>query len=336
MPDLSTTYMGVPLRNPVVVAACSLSGMIADIQRLEEAGAGGLVIKSLFEEQIMRESADLSEELTLGAERYREAITYWPLLEHAGPRGHLMWIERTRQAVKMPLFASLNAMQPGTWVRYARELEATGIDGLELNVYAVQTDPKRSAADVEQELYETVEQVRSEVTIPVAVKLSPYYTSLPNVAAELDRRGVHALVLFNRFLQPDIDVEKEILWNRMNFSHADEMRLPLRWIAILYGRIRADLAASTGVHNSESVVKCLMAGAAIVQVATALYRHGIPCLRTMVEGLEAWMRSKGYGAIADFRGKLSQKDATDRFVFERAQYVDLLLKKEAPAESKEK
>jgi dihydroorotate dehydrogenase (fumarate) len=318
--------MGVALKNPVVVGACSLSGMIDDIRRIEEAGTGALVIKSLFEEQVMLESEQLEEQRLVGSERFGESITYFPDLRHAGPRGHLMWVEKTRQAVALPLFASLNAMQSGTWGTYARQLADTGVNGLELNLYAVQADPNKTGAEVEKRLFDAVEQVKSEVKIPVAVKLSPFYSSMANVAAELDRRGAGALVLFNRFLQPDIDIEKEILWNRMTYSHPNEMRLPLRWIALLHGRLQANLAASTGAYSAEDVIKYILAGADVVQVASTLYRNGINYIGKILEGIGRWMDRKGYATLADFRGRLSQKDATDPFVFERAQYVELLMK----------
>lgn len=329
MADLSTTYMGIPLSSPVVVAACSLSGKVDNIRHAEQAGAGALVIKSLFEEQIQWEASNLEEAENVGAERFAESLTYFPPIEHAGSREHLMWVEKTRKVVTMPLLGSLNAISRSNWVGYARQLQDTGVDGLELNVYGVQTDMLQTADDVEKSLYETVDNVLAEVTIPVAVKLSPFYTSVVNVASELDRRGAKGLVLFNRFLQPDIDVENETLRNSMTWSRPEEMRLPLRYIALLYGRIKADLAASSGVHTAEAVVKQLLAGATIVQVASALYLHNIDYIKTLNDGLAGWMDQKGYKKSADFRGKLSQRDVKDLFAFERAQYVDLLLKQKA-------
>jgi dihydroorotate dehydrogenase (fumarate) len=226
----------------------------------------------------------------------------------------------------MPLFGSLNAVSPGKWASYARQLEDTGIQGLELNLYAVQTDPARPAADIEKEHLDIVGSVIDSVKIPVAVKLSPYYTSVANVAAEMDRRGAKGLVLFNRFLQPDIDTQAEGLVGRLEGSHPSELKLPLRWTAILFGRIKADLAVSTGVHYPEGAIKALLAGATIVQVVSALYHNGIEHLTKIVDGVAKWMDDKGYGRVSDFRGKVSQKEADDPFVFERAQYVDLLMK----------
>jgi len=325
MADLSTTYMDIPMVSPVVVAACSLSSHVENIQRVEAAGAGGLVVKSLFEEQIMAEAVKLQADLKVGANHFAESLSYFPPLEHAGPREHLMWVERSRKAVEMPLIGSINAFTPSGWVDFARQMQETGVDALELNVYAVQTDPDRDGRQVERELFDMVEHVLRQVSIPVAVKLAPFYSSMVNIAAELDRRGVKGLVLFNRFLQPDIDPDNEALRNAMDLSRPDEMRLPLRYIALLHGRISADLAASTGIHSGAAVVKQILAGAAIVQVASVLYAHDIEHIRTLNEGVDHWMDRKGYASLADFRGKLSQEDAPDPFAFERAQYVELLL-----------
>ncbi len=325
MAELSTTYMGVSLSSPVLVGACSLSGRISNIQRVEEAGAGGLVIKSLFEEQIMAEALRLEEQQMVGAERYSESLNYFPPLEHAGPREHLMWVEKTRKAVRMPLFGSLNAVSPGGWAGFARQLQDTGVNGLELNIYAVQTDPERTGQDVERELYETVRKVLDEVTIPVAVKLSPFYSSLVNVAAELDKMGVAGLVLFNRFLQPDIDEETLSLRNAMNLSRSEDARLPLRYIALLHGRVHADLAAVTGIHDGAGVARQILAGATVAQVVSTLYINGVEQLETINSDLAAWMDRHGFKTIANFRGKCSQEDVPDRFAFERAQYVELLM-----------
>jgi dihydroorotate dehydrogenase (fumarate) len=325
MSDIKTTYMGISLKTPLVVAACSISSMIDKIKMAEQAGAGALVIRSLFEEQILFDALRMEDALSVGADVFPEALSYFPNMKHGEAEEHLMWIEKTRQEVKMPLIASLNAVSAGAWVKYAKQLEATGVDGLELNVYALATDPQKNAQKIETELYEVVEAVLSEVQIPVAVKLSPFYTATVNVAHELDKRGVGALVLFNRFLQPDIDPETESLQNEMVLSSAQELRLPLRWVALLHGRIKTDLALNTGVHSGLDVVKALLAGATVVQIASALLKNGIPYLSTMLRELETWMEAKGYESLADFRGSMSQKKVDDPFAFERAQYVNLLM-----------
>ncbi len=325
MPDLTTRYMGLTLANPIVVAACSISNRVERIQMAERAGAGALVIRSLFEEQIQLEAFRLEESLSVGGESFPEALSYFPNLTPGEAAEHLMWVEEARKAVKMPLIASLNATSPGSWVSYAKRLEATGVDGLELNIYRVAADPTVPGSAIEQELYEIVEAVVSEVSIPVAVKLSPYFTSVANVAAELDRRGVAALVLFNRFLQLDIDPAREEPVSHMVYSSPQEMELPLRWVALLHGRVQADLALNTGVHSGVDVAKALLAGATVVQVASALLTHGIPYLSTMLRELEIWMGEHGYERPEDFRGRLSQKEVADPTAFERAQYVQLLL-----------
>jgi len=328
MTDLSTKYMGIPLKNPLVVAASSISGMVDRVKMAEDVGAGALVIRSLFEEQIQVEQQRFEEQLSVGAESFPEALSYYPEIEYGQADEHLMWVEKTRAAVEMPLFASLNAVSPGAWVKYAKQLEGTGVNGLELNVYAVATDLAKTGAEIEQELYEIVESVKAEVTIPVAVKLSPFYTSAVNVAAELDKRGANALVLFNRFLQPTIEVATESLHNEMVYSSPQELKLPLRWIALLYGRIEADLAITGGVHTGEDAVRALLGGATVIQLASTLFKNGLPYLSTMLRDIEAWMGEQGYDSVDEFRGNVSQKNCEDPFAFERAQYVNLLLSQE--------
>jgi len=325
MANLKTNFMGIQLETPIVVAASSISSYLDRIEIAEKNGAGALVIRSLFEEQIMMEAQRLKDDLSVGSESFSEAITYFPKIKHGESDEHLMWVEKARKKVKMPLIASINAVTPGAWTKYTRQLEGTGVDALELNVYAVATDPKRTSAEIEKELYEIVEAVLSEVEIPVSVKLSPFYTSPLNVVYELVKRGVRAVVLFNRFLQPDIDPLKETLKSEIVLSSPEEIKIPLRHIALLYGRIDCDLAITSGVHSGMDVAKALLAGATVVQTASALLKNGIPFLSTMLRELEGWMGEKGYKDLEDFRGKLSQKKAEDPFAFERAQYIKLLM-----------
>ncbi|MCK5645246.1 MAG: dihydroorotate dehydrogenase-like protein [Anaerolineales bacterium] len=325
MADLTTKYMGLELDSPLIVAASSISSYIDRIELAEKAGAGALVIRSLFEEQIMFDALQLELDLDVGSESFPEALSYFPEIQHGEADEHLMWIEKTRAAVKLPLIGSLNAITPGAWTKYARQLEATGIDALELNVYAVATNPDKTSIEIEKDLYEVVKAVKAEVTIPVAVKLSPFYTSPLNVARELSALGVNALVLFNRFLQPDIDPQTESLKSEMVFSTPQEMKVPLRHIALLYGRIDSDLAITTGVHSGLDAVKAILSGASAVQTASALLKNGIPYLSTMLREIEGWMDERGYEKLDDFRGKLSQREAEDPFAFERAQYVKLLM-----------
>jgi dihydroorotate dehydrogenase (fumarate) len=322
--ELKTNYMGIEIANPLVIAASSISSMIDRIELAEKAGAGALVIRSLFEEQIQFDALRFDEALSVGSDRFPESLTYLPEIQHAGASDHLHWIEKSRKAVELPLIASLNAASPGAWTKYARQLESTGVDGLELNVYAVPTDPKMTGKQIEDQLFEIVEAVVGEVNIPVAVKLSPFYSSMPNVAAELSKRKVSALVLFNRFLQPDIDPQQQTLRNMMPMSKSEEIKLPLRWTALLYGRIACDLILNTGVHSGLDIAKAILAGATAVQSASALLNKGILYLSTMLQELEEWMGKHGFNRLDDFRGKLSQKEIKDPFAFERAQYITLL------------
>ena len=324
MADLTTSYMGIPLTSPVIVGACSISSRIDRVRLAEQAGAGALVIRSLFEEQIQMEALRMEEGLRVGAESHPEAASYFPDLRPGMADEHLHWIEKTRAAVRMPLIASLNAAAAGSWARYARQLEATGVAGLELNVYAVAADPRRDAYQIEQELLEIVGAVRAETKLPLAVKLSPFYTSVSHVAHALDELGIDGLVLFNRFVQPDIDPASESLLTEMVLSTPDELRLPLRWTALLYGRVRAQIALSTGVHSGLDAAKALLAGAQVVQTASALLQHGIPYLSTMLRQLEGWMEEHTYRRLKDFRGKLSQQESPNPLAYERAQYVRLL------------
>lgn len=327
MIDLSTHYLGIPLQTPLLVAACPVSGRLDAVKRAEEAGAGALVIRSLFEEQLLLDRGRLEEDLSVGADSFPEALSYFPDLRHGDAREHLLSIEKMRKAVRMPLIGSLNATSAGSWTGYARQLASAGVDAIELNIYTVAADPDRTGAEIEAELYDIFEQVRDEVALPVSVKLSPFYSSMANVAKNLDARRVRGLVLFNRFLQPDIDPEQESVRGDMPLSSPDEIRLPLRWTGLLYGRVHADLALSTGVHTGADAAKAILAGATVVQSAAALMRNGVPYLSTMLRALEMWMTDRDYGTLDEFRGKLSQRNVADPFAFERAQYVGLLLSK---------
>jgi dihydroorotate dehydrogenase (fumarate) len=246
-------------------------------------------------------------------------------LEHAGPKEHLFWLEKARKAVKMPLVASLNAVEPGSWFDWAKQIEGTGVDAIELNLFTLGTNVEETSQQVEDRLYRIVDGVVGKVKIPVAAKLSPHFTSIANVAQQLDQRGVKALVLFNRFFQPDIDVEKAALVERPHLSRPEEHMLPLRWIGLLSGRVKADLVASTGLHNVPAIAKMLLAGASAVQVTSALYLHKMAHIRTLNDGLAEWMTAHGYTDLASFRGKLSQQKLPDPTSYERAQYIKLLI-----------
>ncbi|MFU8779918.1 MAG: dihydroorotate dehydrogenase, partial [Kiritimatiellia bacterium] len=254
---------------------------------------------------------------------------YFPAISHGEAKEHLFWVERSRAAVKMPLIGSLNAVSQGSWVKYAKQLADTGVDGLELNYYSVEADVSRSGADVEKAMLDIVASVRQEVSLPIAVKISPFYTSVANVVEQLGEIGVNGVVMFNRFLQPEIDPDREEVLHEMTYSTAAEMRVPLRWIALLYGRTQLDMAANTGVMEARDVVKCLLAGAAVAQVASTLFRNGIGHISALVSGVSDWMDAHHYNSVADFRGKLSQaKFEGDAVMYERAQYLDFLMSRQ--------
>ncbi len=325
MADISTTYMGIRLSSPVIVGASTFSRKIDDIKKAEEAGAGAIVIYSLFQEQIQLEASELDDALNIGADIFPESLTYFPRLEHAGPREHIMWVERTRKEVDFPLIGSINAISRGEWVDYARQLESAGCDAIELNLYSVQTDPHKTAQDIENESLEVVASVVSSVEVPVAVKLSPFYTATANFAHRLVDVGAEGLVLFNRFYQPIIDPDKESLVINLDLSKPEETRLPLRWIAILSAILDVDLASSTGIHTGKDAVRHILAGAKAVQVVSTLYRNGLDHITTINREIADWMDAKGYRTIEEFRGKLNQANVADPYAFERSQYIKLLL-----------
>jgi dihydroorotate dehydrogenase (fumarate) len=328
MATLQTTFMGIPLRSPLVVAASTLSNQIDRIQRAEAAGAGALVKGSVFEEQIELEQAALKTgTLHIDSEHVREAFVHFSTLDSEAARVHLMWVKKARDAVEMPIIASLNAATPSGWVSYARELENLGVDGLELNVYMVAAAPTMTAMDVEAQLFEMVGNVIGAVDIPVSVKLGPFYTSLSHVAHHLDRMGVAGLVLFNRFLQPDINIEAITLERDLHLSTPEELRLPLRWTAILANQVECDIALTTGVHSAEDAIKAILAGGQVVQMASILYVKGFGYLRDVAAEMLKWMDEKGYGSLDDFRGLLSQPQTDDPAAFERAEYVKLITSK---------
>ncbi len=324
MADLRTSYMGIELQNPLVVGACSLSNNIDRIKLMEQTGAGALVLKSLFEEQIQQERAEIDEELSKFEGLYPEALTLFPRFEH-GPKQHLYWVTEARKAVKMPLIASLNAVTEKVWVSYARQLAETGVDGLELSFYSLPLDPSVPAADIEARELETFSRVKEAVKVPVAVKLHPFYTNVFRHAAELSGRGAAAVVLFNRLFQPDIHLEGKVEWAPMVLSKSSDGLLSLRWIALLYDRIQAQLVANTGVQTGLDAAKMILAGADAVQVVSALYRNDIRYLGQMLDQLARWMDAQGYAKLADFRGKVSKKEVKDPWAFERAQYIKALL-----------
>ena len=328
MADLSTSFMGIELTSPVVVGACALSKSIDNIKKAESAGAGAAVMYSLFQEQLELDAEELDEALTIGADSFAESLTYFPHLDYAGSREHIMWVEKTRKAVGFPIIGSLNAVSTGNWIGYAQQLESAGCNGLELNLYSVETNPEWNAEDVEKRQLDVVSAVKASVKIPVAVKIGPWYTAVANFALRAVEAGADALVLFNRFYQPIIDADNQALRISLDLSRPEDIRLPLRWIAILSGELNADLVASTGVHSGKDVVRQLLAGAKVAQTVSALYKNGIDYVAVMNREISNWMDDKGYSTIEAFRGKVNQKQVPDPYAFERAQYVKLLLVQE--------
>lgn len=325
MADLRVKYMGVELKNPLVVGACSLSKQIDTIKQIEAAGAGALVLKSMFEEQIQLERGKLEDELSEYEELYAEAVTLFPKIPHGGPKEHLYWVAEAKKAVSMPLFASLNAVSEDVWADYAIQLADTGVDGLELNFYSLPLDPELSSAEIEKRELEVFAKVRDAVSIPIAVKLHPHYTSMMNIANQFAKLGANAVVLFNRLFQPDLSVETEEERARLILSSSTDALLPLRWIALLHGRVESDIIASTGVMTGRDAIKMLLAGATAVQVVSTLYKNQLPYIGEMLSEITTWMDGKGYASIPEFRGKVSKQNVKDPWAFERGQYIKALL-----------
>ncbi len=324
--DLSTTYLGLKLAHPIVPSASPLSSTLSGIRRLEDAGAAAVVMYSLFEEQITQESHYLDHYLTYGAESYAEALSYFPDLEHynVGPDEYLDLIWRAKQSVEIPIIGSLNGVSTGGWIEYARKIEEAGADALELNIYYIPTDPDLTGAEVEQMAVDVVHDVARSLSIPVAVKLSPFYSSLPNLAARLAHAGAQALVLFNRFYQPDFDLETLEVVPRLVLSSSHELRLPLRWVAILYGQVPVDFAITSGVHTHEDVLKGIMAGAHVTMMASALLHHGVERIQAVLQEMQQWMEEREYESVAQMRGSLSQLHCPEPAAFERANYMKVL------------
>ncbi len=324
--ELSTNYLGLTLRNPLVASASPLSTTVDGVRRLADAGVGAVVLYSLFEEQLIKEAAQNSRLVDAGSDSYAEALSYFPdeAEEEPGPRRYLSLLERAASAVEIPVIASLNGVTPGGWADYATAMQSAGAAAIELNVYYLPGNAHISGREVEQRHLDILAGVKQKVTVPVAVKLSPYFSSPGEMALRLDEAGADGLVLFNRFLQPDIDAERISLVSGVHLSTAAEARLPRAWIALLSGRVRASLAATTGVEDAEDVVKYLLAGADVVMTASALLRHGPEHAAVLLDGLRDWMQRKGFATLGDVRGKLSVPIGTDETAHERGGYVTSL------------
>ena len=324
--NINTTYLGMNLRSPLVASASPLSESVDNIRRMEDAGAGAVVLFSLFEEQIRREREALYHHTTNSTDSFPEALTYFPEPEtyHTGPDQYLELIQKAKAAVNIPIIASLNGSSIGGWTYFARKMQAAGADALELNVYYIPTEAKLTSDEVEETYLEILRHVKLAVTIPVAIKLSPYFSNMANMAKKLDETGVNGLVLFNRFYQPDIDLDTLEVKPNVILSTPQAMRLPLTWIGILYKRIAADLAATSGIHSGGDAIKMILAGANVAMMTSALLKNGIEHLSVVEQQLRQWMEEHEYESVTQMRGSVSQLHAEDPTAFERAQYMKAL------------
>jgi len=321
--DLSTKYLGMQLRTPLVASASPLSQEISGIRSLEDAGASAVVLYSLFEEQLRQEALELERDLNAGTESFAESLTYFPRTSefHTGSEGYLNHIRKAKEAVAIPIIASLNGSTLGGWTKFARQVEQAGADAIECNIYFIPTNTEIDGAEVEKIYTDIIREVKTAVHIPVAAKLSPFFSNLANMAKRLDQLGTDGLVLFNRFYQPDIDLEELEIKPNVLLSSPQELRLPLTWVGILYGRVRASLAATTGVYRPEDVIKLLMVGADVTMLCSALLRHGVGHLRHVEQGVRTWMEEHEYESVQQMQGSMSQLRCPDPGAFERAQYM---------------
>jgi dihydroorotate dehydrogenase (fumarate) len=326
MVDLTTTYMDLQLKNPVVPSSSPLSADLDTIKRMEDAGAAAITLHSLFEEQIEFEAEAMAHFLEQGKDSFAEALSYFPAFHEyrREPDDYVNHIRKAKEAVDIPIIPSLNGISPGGWTRYASRFEEAGADAVELNVYFIPTNPHLMSFDVEDLYVKLLKIVKQHVNIPVAVKLSPYFSALPHMADMLDAEGADALVLFNRFYQPDIDIEELVVTPNLQLSSPVEMRLPMRWIAILYGRVDASMALTSGIHSPEDVIKAVMVGADVANVCSVLLKEGVDTISTLVQGVTAWMDEHEYESIEQMKGSMSHRSVPEPAAFERANYMKVL------------
>ncbi|MBK6790943.1 MAG: dihydroorotate dehydrogenase-like protein [Anaerolineales bacterium] len=326
MTDLSTTYLGLNLKNPLVASASPLSKKLEKARKLEEAGVSAIVMYSLFEEQIIHESLELDHYLTRGTDSFAEAMSYLPDggMYAVGPEKYLNQVAGLKKALSIPIIGSLNGVSKGGWTNYAKQIQDAGADALELNLYYIPTDPDLTAGELENAQIELVAEVKSAIKIPLAVKLSPFITALPNFAKRIVEAGADGLVLFNRFYQPDFDLDELDIVHNLDLSTSAEMRLPLRWISILHGRINADFALTSGVHTSKDVLKAMMSGAKVAMMASALLENNGQGVPAILNELTGWMESHEYQSVKQMQGSMSQKSVREPAAFERANYMKVL------------
>jgi dihydroorotate dehydrogenase (fumarate) len=325
--DLTTRYLGLNLRTPLVPSASPLSDEVDGIKRLEDAGASAVVMHSLFEEQVRSEQETVQYHLMYGTDSFPESLTFFPKPAEfiAGPEEYLDKIRKAKVAVRIPVIASLNGAAIGGWVDYAKHIQQAGADALELNIYSIPTELDRTAAEVEQTYIDIVKAVKSVTSIPVAVKLSPFFSNMANMTKRLDQAGANALVLFNRFYQPDLNLDMLEVQPNLHLSTSHELRLPLRWIAILYGRIKADLAATGGIHSAEDAIKMLMVGADVTMLCSVLFRKGMGAIKEIETAMCDWLVEHDYQSVRQLQGTMSQKYCADPAAFERALYVRTIM-----------
>jgi len=326
--NLETTYMGIPVKNPIVAGASALSSDMKNLKRLEFSGVGAIVVKSLFEEEIELRRFRFEEEMEEFDHIHAEMTSIHPNIEFKGTQEHLYWLEKAKKKVHVPIIASLNAHNLETWVEYAKAIEKTGVDGLELNFYELPQNPDVTAEDIESHKVEVLEKVKAAVKIPVSVKLSPYYTNVTNFVKRLENAGADAVILFNRLFQPEIDIKAEEENISFDFSQSADSLLALRWTALLSPVFKGDIISSKGIIESEDMIKMLLAGAQCVQVVSTLYKNGIQQIEVLIKELEEWMKDKGYKSLKDFRGNMAKDHMKDPWAYERSQYIKMLLSKE--------
>jgi dihydroorotate dehydrogenase (fumarate) len=326
MTDFSTEYLGLKLRSPLVASASPLCESIGDIRNMEDVGIAAVVLPSLFEEQLTLESEEVDSDLSRGEGSFGESLTYFPDLRNynLGPEGYLELIRWAKEAVSIPVIASLNGVSLGGWVRFAALIEQAGADAIELNLYSVVTDPEVGSSNLEKDYCEVVSQVKAGVSIPVAVKLSPFFTALPYFARRLDEAGADALVLFNRFYQPQFDLDSLDVVPSLALSSSQELLLRLHWVAILHDQLRANLAVTGGVHTAEDILKCMMAGARVAMMTSALLKHGVEYAAQVLENLRLWMEEREYDSIRQMQGSMSRRSASKKTALERVNYMRVL------------
>lgn len=326
MADLQTTFLGLKLKNPLIIGASNLVSNIDNLKQMEEAGAAAIVYKSLFEEQIQLERLELDDSMEEYNNRNAEMTSLFPDIEHAGPSEHLMNLRLARESINIPLIASLNCVNNETWIEYAKLIQETGVDAIELNFYYVPRESKIDGKAIVNQQLEVLKALKETSKIPVGVKLSPFYANPINIIKQMDEAGADGFILFNRFLQPDIDIEQGVHVNHFTSSSQEENKLPMRFAGLLFNKIEGTITCNSGIHNAKDVVKMIMAGADNVQVVSTVYQNKIEYISIILKEIKDWMDAKNYKSFEDFRGLLSQKNVKDPFIYKRAQYIDMILK----------